>query len=234
MQRKRAAAYMSHGELVAGTIFLIVYLIVLPLTASTLFRLLGLLLGIAFTSAMETAIYYYSLFAATIIIFHNFLVRTSSRLLDNLSDAAKTLGMGLIALYGLNELVYRLTTLVLGSHTNLNDVAISAQVSGAPHMTWVIVVFLAPFVEETLFRGLVFGALAGRSRGLAYLASCLLFALLHVWQFAVVNHDMAYFLLMVQYLVPGLVLAWTFEHSGTLWTAISLHALANALALWIM
>ena len=101
-------------------------------------------------------------------------------------------------------------------------------------MTVLIVVFLAPFVEEVLFRGLVFGNLRGKSRTVAYLVSCLLFALLHVWQFAVVNRDLAYFLLMVQYLVPGLVLAWVYDHSGTLWTSIGLHAAANALSAWVL
>ena len=60
--------------------------------------------------------------------------------------------------------------------------------------------------------------------------SCLLFALLHVWQFAVNNQDVTYFLVMVQYLVPGIVLAWAYEHSGTLWTAIGVHAAVNALS----
>jgi membrane protease YdiL (CAAX protease family) len=68
----------------------------------------------------------------------------------------------------------------------------------------------------------------------AYLVSCLLFALLHVWQFAVVQQDITYFLLMVQYLVPGAVLAWAYESSGTLWTSIGLHAVANALSAWAM
>ena len=55
-------------------------------------------------------------------------------------------------------------------------------------MTLLIVIFLAPFVEEVLFRGLVFGNLRGKSAcGGATLVSCLLFALLHVWQFAVVK-----------------------------------------------
>ena len=66
----------------------------------------------------------------------------------------------------------------------------------------------------------------------AYFVSCLLFAALHVWQFAVVNRDMTYFLLMVQYLVPGLVLAWVYERSGTLWTSIGLHMAVNAMAIW--
>jgi membrane protease YdiL (CAAX protease family) len=39
---------------------------------------------------------------------------------------------------------------------------------------------------------------------------------------------------MLQYLVPGLIFAWAFEHSGTLWTAILLHAVVNALSLGII
>ena len=44
------------------------------------------------------------------------------------------------------------------------------------------------------------------------------------------NRDPAYFLRMVQYLIPGLVLAWAYDHSGTLWSSISLHAGVNALS----
>jgi membrane protease YdiL (CAAX protease family) len=51
-----------------------------------------------------------------------------------------------------------------------------------------------------------------------------------VWQFAVVHQDITYLLLMIQYLVPGLVLAWAYDRSGTLWSSIALHAAANALA----
>lgn len=234
MQRKKTTAYMSPGEQIAGTVFFAAYLLVLPFAASPFFDLAELLLGITISSAMETAIYYYGIFAVTVVIFHGFLTRTSRRLMDNLSGAVKTMLAGLVALYGLNELAYRVTSVLAGGRTNLNDSTISTRIGGAPHMTLVIVLILAPFVEEVLFRGLVFGNLKGRSRAGAYAASCLLFALLHVWQFALGSRDPAYFLLMAQYLVPGLVLAWAYEHSGTLWASVGLHAAANALSVWTM
>jgi membrane protease YdiL (CAAX protease family) len=87
-------------------------------------------------------------------------------------------------------------------------------------------------VEEVLFRGYIFGNIREHSRAVAYIASCLLFAFLHVWQFAFVSHSLSYFLLMLQYLVPGLVLAWSYEHSGTLWGSVLLHAAVNALAVF--
>lgn len=234
MAKRKAATYMTAGEQIAGVVFFVIYLLVLPFAAAPMFQWMGKLLGISISSAVQNVIYYYVLFAVTIIIFHGFLGRTSRHFADNLGGACKTLVVGLIGLYGLNELIFRLTNLLFTNHTNLNDTTISAQIDDAPHMTLLIVIFLAPFVEEVLFRGLVFGNLKSKSRTVAYLVSCLLFALLHVWQFAVVNQDITYFLLMVQYLVPGLVLAWAYEHSGTLWTSIGLHAAANALSTWAM
>ena len=234
MAKRKSTTYMTYGEQIAGVVFFVIYLLVLPFVTTPLFDLAERLLAVSISSAMRNMLYYYILFAVTVIIFHGFLARTSRHLVDNLGLACKSAAVGLVGLYGLNELVYRLTNLVFTNHTNLNDTTISAQVNDAPHMTLLIVIFLAPFVEEVLFRGLVFGNLKSRSRALAYVVSCLLFALLHVWQFAVVKQDVTYFLLMIQYLVPGLVLAWAYDHSGTLWASIGLHAAVNALSVWAM
>ena len=206
MAKRKSTSYMTPGEQIAGTVFFVIYLVVLPFATAPLFRLAERLLDASISPSLQNAIYYYTLFAVTLIIL-----------------------VGLIALYGLNELVYRLTRMLVNNHTNLNDTTISAQIHDAPRVTLLIVIFLAPFVEEVLFRGLVFGNLKSKSRTVAYVVSCLLFALLHVWQFAVVRQDITYFLLMVQYLVPGLVLAWAYDHTGTLWSSILLHAAANAL-----
>lgn len=236
MQRKRSVSHMTRGEQLAGTIFFFIYLAVLPYAAGHIFRLVELLLGINLSNSLENALYYYILFAVTIIIFHGFLAQTSSLLLDNLNDAAQTLGLGLIGLYGLNELVYRAASLLTGSGVNLNDTTISAQ-SMIPQPTFFIVILAAPFMEEVLFRGVVFGGLRNNSRWIAYLVSSLLFAAMHVWQAAGIFPSVENLPLMsqslIQYLVPGLVLAWTYERSGTLWTSVALHAAANALAVWM-
>ena len=230
MAKKQSSLYMTPSEQVAGVVFFVIYLLVLPFATAPMFRLLERLLAAEISPAMEHTIYYYVLFAVTLVIFHGFLGRTTRYLLDRISLVGKTLLVGMVAHYGLNELVYRLANLVISGRANLNDTTISAQIDDAPRSTLLIVIFLAPFVEETLFRGLVFGNLKNKGRLMGYAVSCLLFALLHVWQFAVNHQDVTYFLVMVQYLVPGLVLAWAYEHSGTLWTAIGVHAAVNALS----
>lgn len=229
---KKAVSHMTHTERVAGTIFFVIYLLVLPLLADKLFALAEILLDTTIGESLRNVLFYYTLFAATVLLFHSFIARTSSRFLDNLNRSLSTLCIGLLVFYGANELLYRVFNVLFDSHTNLNDMTIAAQINSAPRMTALIVVFLAPFVEEVLFRGLVFGCLREHSRLVGYAASCLLFAFLHVWTFAFSALDFSYFILMIQYLVPGLIFAWVFEHSGTLWTSILLHAVVNALSLW--
>ena len=231
MAKKKASGGMDRTERVAGTIFFLVYLLVLPLLAGRIFDFLEVTLGTTIGASLRNVLYYYLLFAVTVLLFHSYLARTSSRFLDNLNLSLSTLLLGLLVFYGANELLYRVCNVLFDSRTNLNDTTIAAQVASAPRMTALIVVLLAPFVEEVLFRGLVFGCLKDRSRIFAYLLSCALFALLHVWNAAVSQWDLGYLILMLQYLVPGLVFAWAYEHSGTLWTSILLHALVNALSL---
>ena len=230
MAKKKPSAGLTNPERFGGAIFFVFYLLLLPLAAGPARRLAEELLSRRISEELYGAVYYYGLFAVTAVLFHHLLGTSTRRFLDDPLRALKTAGVGIVAHYGLCELAARLGRAFVDRSGNLNDSAISARTGSAPHMTLLILVFLAPFVEETLFRGLVFGGLKEKNRLLAYAVSCALFALAHVWQFAVANRDPAYFLLMVQYLIPGLVLAWAYDHSGTLWASIGLHAGVNALS----
>lgn len=232
--RKAASTGLTAFERFGGTIFFVVYLLLLPVAAGPLFDWAQALWGQRIGANLRSAVYYYGLVAVTVLIFHSLLARTTRRLTEAPAEAGKTVLIGVIGMYGLNELVYRLTRGLAPERANLNDGAVTYQLDSAPHMTLLIVLLLAPFVEEVLFRGLVFGGIRERTRLGAYAASCALFALLHVWQFAVVNRDLTYFLVMLQYLVPGVVLAWAYEHTGTLWASIGVHAAVNAVSLLSM
>jgi len=232
MAKRKSTGYMTAGEQVAGTVLFVIYLLVLPFAADPLFRMAERLLAADIPGRVRNAIYYYTLLIVTVLIFHRFLALTSQRLGEHIGDACKGALGGLIALYGLNELAFRLFRVFLGSQTNLNDMTISAQVRDAPQTMWLIIVFVAPFVEEALFRGLVFGNLKEYNRYFAYLLSAGLFAFLHVWQFVTVNQSALGLAIVVQYLIPGLVLAGAYEYAGTLWAPFAVHAAANALVVW--
>lgn len=225
--------HMTGMERIAGTIFFLVYLLVMPLLASRLFDFIGTLLGAPISATQRNIWYYYIMFALTLLLFHEFLAHTTSYFFEIIGEATKAWGVGLVAFYGANELLYRVCHLLFGSNVNLNDVTIAAQVESVPRLTVAIIVFFAPFIEEVLFRGLVFGCLKEKSRFLGYAVSCVLFALLHVWSLARGGWSLNELLLLAQYLVPGVAFAWAYDRSGTLWPSILLHMSVNALALWV-
>ena len=231
-KKKGGGGYMTPGEQIAGTVLLVLYLLVLPAVREPLFDLVERLTGANLSPSLRSIVYYYALFAAVVVIFRRFLCRTSRNFTDNLGVACEAALTGLVALYGLNELVFRLGRALVGGLGNLNDGLIAAPVPDAPRTTFLIAAVIFPIVEETLFRGLVFGGLKGKSRWIAYAVSCCLFALSHVWQLASSGLSPLALARTLQYLVPGAVLCWTYERSGSLWSAVAVHAAANALCLW--
>ena len=233
MAKKTASPWLTDFERIAGGVFFLLYLIVFPLLMGWIFRGVEFLLGISLSQSEENALYYYVAFVLTILIFYNFIGKTTHRFFSGLGHTLAAAGVGIVAFYGLNELLYRLTSVALGNQLNLNDITISAQIHDAPRPTLLIVIFIAPFVEEVLFRGYVFGMLRGHSKILAWGVSCVLFAFLHVWQLAAGSWSLWTVVLLVQYLVPGLVLAWTYDRSGSLWGPILLHMAVNALSVWL-
>lgn len=225
--------HMTGMERIAGTIFFLVYLLVMPILADRLFDFIGTLLGSGIGAAQRNIWYYYVVFALTLLLFHQFLAHTTSYFFETPGEGLKELFIGLVVFYGANELLYRVCRLLFGAGTNLNDVTIAAQISSVPKLTVPIIVFFAPFVEEVLFRGLVFGCLKEKSRFLGYAVSCVLFALLHVWSLAHGGWTIAELVLLAKYLAPGVVFAWAYDRSGSLWPSILLHIAVNALALWV-
>lgn len=90
--------------------------------------------------------------------------------------------------------------------------------------TAVLVVAVAPFTEEILFRGLFYGALRSRLRPLpAALVVSGVFALLHVS-----NADT--WLLVPPLIALGIAFCQLYERTGSLYPAIALHVINNAVA----
>ena len=170
MAKRGACVSMSNREKALGGVLLGVYLAVLPYASKPAFALAEKLLGISLGETARNAIYYYVLFALTVIVFWGYLVRSAQALADRLGAVLAAAGLGLVAFYGHNELTGRLLGLVTAGQTNLNDASIAGRIGASPWSTILIVVFLAPVVEETLFRGYLFGSLREVDRALSALA----------------------------------------------------------------
>ena len=87
----------------------------------------------------------------------------------------------------------------------------------------VLAVLVAPIAEETFFRGFLFAGLRVRwGTFWAALASGLLFAALHFNLGSI-----------VPFTVIGMLLAWAYVFSGSLWTAIGAHFVFNSVSFGI-
>ena len=84
-----------------------------------------------------------------------------------------------------------------------------------------MIVVIGPFTEEVFFRGFIFPALRARlGLGLALVVSGAIFAVFHV--------DPK---VMLPIFVTGVMLAWLYHKTGSIWPPLVAHALQNALAL---
>lgn len=89
---------------------------------------------------------------------------------------------------------------------------------------------MAPFVEELFFRGLLFGVYRRRQPlWLAYVASSVLFTVLHLEPNRMTVPQMAG--LSVGILMLALMLAWLYQHTGSLYPGMLAHAINNATGL---
>ena len=86
-------------------------------------------------------------------------------------------------------------------------------------------VFLAPIVEECMFRAGIFGTLRRYNRWAAYGVATLAFSLYHVYGYAVT--DSTYWLYFIQYIPVSILLCRVYERTNTLWSSIFFHMLVN-------
>lgn len=115
----------------------------------------------------------------------------------------------------------RLTGADLGALKEGNAIPDSpANTSAVWFVLGVSVMALAPLSEELFFRGFLFRAVQGRA-GLAagLLISALAFAVFHL-NLGVV----------LPFFVIGLIFAWAYHASGSLWTPIAAHAIFNSVS----
>lgn len=142
-----------------------------------------------------------------------------------------------VALVGIG--VFLFSTLVtrlgqsLGVTPNPSNLVLIKDVF-ATHPVFLILfaVVLAPAYEELLFRRVLFGRLwAAGWPWLGAALSSLAFALAHELPGANGNEPLATLLLWTIYAGMGMVFAWLYRRTGTLWAPIGAHMLNNALAL---
>ena len=217
---------LSRSQMRIGWCWLVIHAVALPFILS------------AFAEFAETPmsegqvnlLYYVISFAFVMLFLGKFLRRSFDVLCDRIVFCLVVMVSGVVVYYALSYLAALILVLAEGGlpEENPNNAAIAGVALRDFGIMRAVSIFIAPIVEEVLFRGVAFGSMRKYSRFSAYVISIALFCIYHVWQYVLVSEDWTLLIYMVQYIAPGFVLARIYERSGSIWPAIFFHMGVNA------
>lgn len=219
---------LSRAEAVAGWCYLPFYLVLLSAAIQYLAALCGLEL-----SAIAVNVIYFSVnLLFVLLVFRNFLLQRFFG--SGFWNFVQTLILGFALYYAGTWLIQWLSRTLAGEVTIYNNETVSDLIFKNRYVMLLVSVILAPIVEETLVRGVVFGTIRPVSRVLAYIVSALLFTLMHNWQYFGLHPFWSIVLSCLPYIPASVALAWVYEKGGTIWMPITLHALINAMSFGLL
>ena len=131
----------------------------------------------------------------------------------------KRVFLWLIVFYGC-WILANVLTMAMGAGVSKNQQAAEILITAVPLIMVLDVVILGPFVEEIIFRFVIFKLTGFRLRSV--FISMLVFGLAHV----VMGGD---YLNVIPYLFMGGIFSWAYYRTKTIWLPIILHIITNAL-----
>ena len=219
---------LSTAEQVAGFCYLPFYVALLSILLQYLSDLLGLNLTV-----LQINICYFVINCAMVwVIFHNFLIRSFHGI--RFWELVQALILGFVLYYAGNFVFALVMDWLHIDITSYNDETVMLLAEQSRAAMIICAVILAPMVEETLVRGLLFGVIRRKSRIAAYVVSIVFFAVIHVWQYLIAYDFKSVLFAALQYIPAGIALGWTYEKSNTIWAPIVLHMVINAIAFGVM
>lgn len=230
MKQYNLGVTMTKYERILGWVFLPFYVCLLAILLSIACALLGW----EPSDVQLNAVYFAINIVVILLIFHRFLWNSLGGIPKKFWLFVQALILGFVLYYASVIVLGLLYSWLFPDLVNLNNESVETLATSDYGLTVVFTVIIAPIVEETLMRGLVFGSIQRKSRVWAYIVSMLLFASLHVWQYVGAASVGTILLCAVEYLPAGVALGWTYEKAGNLWAAIFLHMIINAISIGLM
>jgi len=229
MERRMLSVTMTRRQIIAGLIFLPFYLILLSLGLELLLRAV---LPEEPTAAQLNACFYAVTTAAILLIFGGFLRRDLNR--ADWRRVFRGLPLALLAYYGISVAVNSVVLLLQPDFANQNNNAILGIMETSPVFVVILSVILAPLIEESIFRGLIFGNLLRFGRFAAYAVTALGFAAIHVVGYLGILSALEIVLSILQYIPAAVVLCAVYEKHDTIAASMLLHASINLISCLIM
>lgn len=228
---KRLSISMTRRELLWGFGYFLFYLLALPSVLELLFSLLSWDYNSTRGHLRLTVLYNAVNFLAMLLIFHRFLGKSLAAVTKRFWGFVQAVILGWVMYQAATSLVGLLCRLVMPELQNLNNAYFADQAKINFTVTAIATVFLAPPVEECLFRGLLFRTIHQKSRFLAFAISATAFALVHITSYVSYYGVLGSALLLLQYLPAGLALGWAYEKTDTILAPMVIHMVINAISM---
>lgn len=227
---KNLTVQMRRSEVVLGLVYLVLQIFILPLALVVINALLPRPLSDAALNFVCFAIN----FICVTVIFHRYLIASFQVFVQDPWSILHTCLMG-FGLYWLGSILVNMLVIYFDPEfSNVNDDNI-AVLTGQNHVLMTIgTVLLVPVVEETLYRGVVFGRLYQKNPVIAYIVSVIVFSALHVFGYIGFYSPIRLLLCFLQYIPAGIFLAWTYVKANTIWAPVFIHMTVNLIGMLAM
>lgn len=236
LPEKKSPAYtfadpLTRGERIALMVYFPLHIVLLP----SIISIVSYWLGFTLDDTTINVVYYAVGFIYMLVALRGYFRRAFDELIDARRRCATAFLLAYLIDIGLSwaaEAVFAVIPFDFSSSPNNDFVFSLADVNfGA---VFAMSVFMAPMVEEPMFRGLLFGSVRKHGRVAAYAVSVAVFSVYHVWQYAVLYADWTYLVYALSYVPVSFALAWSYEKSGSIWVPVFFHMAVNAISMYVI
>lgn len=142
-------------------------------------------------------------------------------------------GVGLVYLVNFcSSLIVQL--IIQSGDSSQNQEVIEKMLIKVPLPMIITVVFIAPILEEIIFRGIIYRAFARYKPWLGHIISGFAFGFVHVANAVLVNHNMIELIQMLPYVGMGICFSYFYEKHKTISMPIMFHMLNNLFSVIII
>lgn len=217
---------MTKGRLIFGWIYLAAQQFLIPL----LIVLAAKLLSLPLSELGLNFIYFLLNFVVVVTVFALFLAKDLRHFGKHFWSCIGICLVGFVVYWAANVFFSLWVALFFPNFANANDAAIQTMATENYKLILVSTVILVPIVEETLYRGVIYGTFARRNSVLGYIFSAVLFSAIHVVGYIGQLSPIYLLVSFLQYLPAALTLTWSYAKSGTIFVPILIHTALNLLA----
>lgn len=224
---KKISVHLSDQEQIRGIVYLLASFFLLP----ELLRLMNGYLPTQLSNVWINFLYFLINFVFIVWFFWGFFQRNLIYAGKHIQDFLIGALVGSGAYWLCNWAFCWMLGRFFPDYANLNDGSISQMVQENFPVMFLGTVIFVPVAEEALHRGLIFGCLYPKNPAAAYLLSTVIFACVHIAGYVGLYSPVNLLLAFGQYVPAGLILAWAYRKSGSIFAPILIHAVINAVGM---